>query len=70
MKYKDEMEVVFWHGTNRDGVAATHQSNLRVEIVSPQMNTDWLVSALNIHAKTLVIPSLGMEQKPITRLLT
>lgn len=35
MKYKDEMEVVFWHGTNRDGVAATHQSNLRVEIVSP-----------------------------------
>lgn len=35
MKYKDEMEVVFWHGTNRDGVAATNQSNLRVEIVSP-----------------------------------
>lgn len=35
MKYKDEMEVVFWHGTNRDGVAATRQSNLRVEIVSP-----------------------------------
>ena len=35
MKYKDEMEVMFWHGTNRDGVTATHQSSLRVEIVSP-----------------------------------
>lgn len=35
MKYKDEMEVMFWHGINRYGVAATHQSNLRVEIVSP-----------------------------------
>lgn len=35
MKYKDEMEVMFWHGTNRDGVTATHQSNLRVEIASP-----------------------------------
>lgn len=35
MKYKDKLEVMFWHGTNRDGVTATHQSTLRVEIVSP-----------------------------------
>lgn len=35
MKYKDEIEVMFWHGTNRDGVTTTHQSTLRVEIASP-----------------------------------
>lgn len=35
MKYKDEMEVMLWYGTNRDGVTATHQSSLRVEIASP-----------------------------------
>lgn len=35
MKYKDEIEVLFWHGMNRDGVKATHKSILRVEIASP-----------------------------------
>ena len=35
MDYQDELEVMFWHGTNCDGVTATHQSSLRVEIVSP-----------------------------------
>lgn len=35
MKYKDEIKVMFWHSTNRDGVTATHQSTLRVEIASP-----------------------------------
>ena len=35
MKYKDEIEVMFWNGTNRDGAVVTHQSTLRVEIASP-----------------------------------
>jgi hypothetical protein len=35
MKYKDEIEVMFWHGINRDGATATHQSILRVEIAFP-----------------------------------
>lgn len=34
MKYKDEMEVLFWHGTNREGVAATHKSTLRIANIS------------------------------------
>lgn len=35
MKYKDEMKVTFWCGTNREGFIATHQSTLCVEIASP-----------------------------------
>jgi hypothetical protein len=35
MKYKDEIEVMFWHGINRNGATATHQSILRVEIAFP-----------------------------------
>lgn len=26
MKYKDEIEVMFWNGMNRDGAAATHNA--------------------------------------------
>lgn len=36
MKYKDEIEVMFWYGINRDGVEATHQSTLRVANISKE----------------------------------
>lgn len=35
MDYQDEMKVTFWCGTNREGLIATHQSTLQVEISSP-----------------------------------